>query len=73
MAKKNISKSFFLMIRTTVLILLNGFLFYSCTKTETETLEEITSLEECESAAVLTVIEYEGVRLLDNIILKSRE
>jgi len=37
---------------------------------DTITLEEITSLEECDSAAVLTVIEYEGVRLLDNIILK---
>ena len=37
---------------------------------DTETLEEIISLEECDSAAVLTVIEYEGVRLLDNIILK---
>ena len=39
---------------------------------DTETLEEITSLEKCESAAVLTVIEYEGVRLLDNIVLKPR-
>ncbi|MEY2924213.1 MAG: Pantothenate synthetase [Bacteroidota bacterium] len=34
------------------------------------TLDVVGQLEEAESVSVLTVVEYEGVRLLDNIILK---
>lgn len=37
---------------------------------DTITLEEVESLNEASGVAVLTVVEYEGVRLLDNIILK---
>ena len=33
-------------------------------------LEEVSDLESAEGVAVVTVVEYEGVRLLDNIILK---
>ena len=35
-----------------------------------KTLEEVDQINDAESIAVLTVVEYEGVRLLDNIILK---
>lgn len=34
------------------------------------TLDEVNSMEEAEEIVVVTVVEYEGVRLLDNIILK---
>jgi pantoate--beta-alanine ligase len=35
------------------------------------TLKEIKSLDEAQCIAVLTVVEYEGVRLLDNILINS--
>ena len=37
---------------------------------DASTLNEVSHLEEADSIAVVTVVEYEGVRLLDNIILK---
>ncbi|MDA8886823.1 pantoate--beta-alanine ligase, partial [Bacteroidia bacterium] len=37
---------------------------------DSKTLEEVDQIDDAESIAVLTVVEYEGVRLLDNIILK---
>ena len=37
---------------------------------DSTTLEEVTSLDKSGGVAVLTVVHYEGVRLLDNIILK---
>lgn len=37
---------------------------------DAKTLEEISSLDEAENITLLTVVEYENVRLLDNIILK---
>jgi pantoate--beta-alanine ligase len=37
---------------------------------DTVTLDEVNSIDEAQGIAVVTVIEYEGVRLLDNIILK---
>lgn len=37
---------------------------------DTITLDEVNSIDESQGIAVVTVIEYEGVRLLDNIILK---
>jgi len=37
---------------------------------DASTLNEVSNLEEADSIAVVTVVEYEGVRLLDNIILK---
>jgi pantoate--beta-alanine ligase len=38
---------------------------------DTTTLNEVQEIDESNSVAVLTVVEYEGVRLLDNIILKE--
>ena len=71
MAKKNISKSFFLMIRTTVLILLNGFLFYSCTKTETETLEEIDFYKSFLAGSGIGS-ELERVWLIDSLVVDGK-
>lgn len=34
------------------------------------TLEEVNAMEDADDIAVVTVVEYEGVRLLDNVILK---
>ncbi len=36
---------------------------------DTSSLQEVTHIEDAEEIAVVTVVEYEGVRLLDNIIL----
>jgi pantoate--beta-alanine ligase len=38
---------------------------------DTDTLEEVDNLGDSNSVAALTVVEYEGVRLLDNIYLKA--
>jgi len=37
---------------------------------DTITLDEVNSIDDAQGVAVVTVIEYEGVRLLDNIVLK---
>lgn len=39
---------------------------------DTATLNEVTSIDDANEIAILTVVEYEGVRLLDNIYLKKR-
>jgi pantoate--beta-alanine ligase len=40
------------------------------TAVNAETLEEVNTIDEAESVVLLTVVAYEGVRLLDNIFLK---
>lgn len=37
---------------------------------DTTTLDEVNTLDQAEGVAIVTVVNYEGVRLLDNIILK---
>ncbi|MGB0850384.1 MAG: pantoate--beta-alanine ligase, partial [Bacteroidia bacterium] len=37
---------------------------------DSTTLEPVENIDESDGVAVVTVVEYEGVRLLDNIILK---